>query len=194
MESDEGGKMRGLIKFFLILGAVIFFGLAIYTFLLSSGILVYKDAQEFIKLGLENLEKANFRLILGIVSFISLVISVVIFYASLKERIVKKEISFGNPLGEVKISLSAISEFVKRLGGQIEEIKEIKPRVVIGRKGLQIYNKITLFSDSNIPEASDRVQTVVKRYVQDVLGIQEVSEVKVFVEKIIPRETGAASA
>lgn len=186
--------MRGLIKFFLILGAVIFFGLAIWAFLISANLLRFDVARGYLNSWLEEIGKLNASLILGITAFLSLVISVAIFYASLKERIVKREISFGNPLGEVKVSLAAISEFVKRLGDQIEEIKEIKPRVVIGRKGLQIYNKITLFSDSNIPEASDRVQTVVKRYVQDVLGIQEVNEVKVFVEKIIPRETNTGSA
>ena len=183
--------MRGLIKFFLILGAALFFGLAIYAFLISAGILVYGDAQEFLVLGLKNLGRANYRLIFGITSFLALVISVVSFYASFKERVIKREISFGNPLGEVKISLGAISDFVQKLGSQMEDVKEIKPRVVAGRKGLEIYNKITLYSDSNIPAASDRVQTVVKRYVQDVLGIQEVSEVRVFVEKIVPREAAA---
>lgn len=181
--------MRGLIKFFLIFGAVVFFGFAIYTFLISANILKFEVCQRYLELGMDNLKELNIPLILGIISFLSFVISVAIFYASLKERIVKREISFGNPLGEVKISLGAISEFVKKLGDQIEEVKEIKPRVVIGRKGLEICNKITLFSDSSIPEVSDRVQTVVKRYIQDVLGIQEVNEVKVFVEKIISRET-----
>ena len=182
--------MRGLIKSFLIFGAAAFFGLAIYTFLISARILDYGDAQEFLVLGLKNLGRLNYRLIFGIIAFLALVISVVSFYASFKERVIKRDSSFGNPLGEVKISLSAISDFVQKLGSQIEDVKDIKPRVVAGRKGLEIYNKITLYSDSNIPAASDRVQTIVKRYVQDVLGIQEVSEVKVFVEKIIPRETG----
>jgi uncharacterized alkaline shock family protein YloU len=181
--------MKGLIKFFLILGAVIFFLFAIFTFLISVNMLSLKESQRVMDLGLENIAQLNVGLIGGILALISLLISAAIFYASLKEKIVRREIAFGNPLGEVKVSLAAISEFVKKLGDQIEEVKEIKPRVVIGKKGLEIYNKITLFSDSNIPEASDRVQTIVKRYVQDVLGIQEVNEVKVFVEKIIPRET-----
>lgn len=182
--------MKGLIKFFLILGAVIFFLFAIFTFLISVNILNLMETQKILNLWMENIAQLNTALIGGILALISLLISAAIFYASLKEKIIKREIAFGNPLGEVKVSLAAISEFVKKLGDQIEEVKEIKPRVVIGKKGLEVYNKITLFSDSNIPEASDRVQTIVKRYIQDVLGIQEVNEVKVFVEKIIPRETG----
>lgn len=185
--------MKGLIKFFLIFGAVIFFLFAVFTFLISVNVLNLKKTQEILNLGIENIVQLNVGLIGGIVAFISLLVSAAIFYASLKEKIIKKEITFGNPLGEVKISLAAISEFVKKLGDQIEEVKEIKPRVVVGKKGLEVYNKITLFSDSNIPEASDRVQTIVKRYIQDVLGIQEVGEVKVFVEKIIPRESTATA-
>lgn len=180
--------MKGLIKFFLILGAVIFFLFAICTFLISVNVLSFEETQKVLILGMENIAQLNVGLIGGIIAVLSLIISAVIFYASLKEKIIKREIAFGNPLGEVKVSLAAISEFIKKLGAQIEEVKEIKPRVVIGKRGLDIYNKITLFSDSNIPEASDRVQTIVKRYVQDVLGIQEVNEVKVFVEKILPRE------
>jgi len=183
--------MKGLIKFFLILGAVIFFLFAICTFLISVNILNIKETQKVLILWMENIAQLNVGLIGGILALLSLLISAAIFYASLKEKIIKREIAFGNPLGEVKVSLVAISDFVKRLGSQIEEVKEIKPRIVIGKKGLEIYNKITLFSDSNIPEASDRVQTIVKRYVQDVLGIQEVQEVKVLVEKIIPREANA---
>jgi uncharacterized alkaline shock family protein YloU len=150
--------------------------------------------QRYLTIGLQNLGELNVTVIMGIISVLSLIISAIIFYASFKEKVRKRDISFGNPLGEVKVSLSAISEFVKKLGDQIEEIKEIKPRVVIGRKGLEIYNKITLYSDSNIPEATDRVQTIVKRYIQDVLGIQEVSQVKVFIEKIIPRESSGKSS
>lgn len=186
--------MKSLIKFFLMLGASIFFALAICTFLISTNLLKFDVVQKYAVLGLENMRELNVGLFAGITALLSLTISGVIFYASFKEKVVKREITFGNPLGEVKISLNAISEFVKKLGGEIDEIKEIKPRVVIGRKGLEIYNKITLFSDSSIPEASDRVQTIVKRYIQDVLGIQEVHEVKVFVEKIVPRESAAADS
>ena len=185
--------MKGLVKFFLILGAVIFFLFAVYTFLISVNILNLKESQKVLSLWMENIAQLNAGLIGGILALLSLLISAAIFYASLKEKIIKREIAFGNPLGEVKVSLAAISEFVRRLGDQIDEVKEIKPRVVVGKKGLEIYNKIILYSDSNIPEASDRVQTIVKRYVQDVLGIQEVQEVKVFVEKIIPREANTGN-
>jgi len=180
--------MKGLIKFFLILGAIIFFSFSIFTFLLSANLLNLKQTQDLLILWIKNIVQLNTVFIFAFLSVLSLIISVFIFYASLKERMVKREISYGNPLGEVKVSLAAISDFIKKLADQIDVVKEVKPRVTIGRKGLVIYNKITLYSDANIPEASDRIQNTVKKYVQDVLGIQEVAEVKVFVEKIIQRE------
>ena len=180
--------MKGLIKFFLALGAIVFFAFSIFTFLLATNLLNVKETKSFMILWLQNIAQLNVVLICTIFAVLSLIISACIFYASLKEKIVKRDISFGNPLGEVKVSLSAISDFIKKLADQIDVVKEVKPRVTIGRKGLEIYNKITLYSDANIPESCDRVQNTVKRYVQDVLGIQDVSEVKVFVEKIVQRD------
>ena len=93
-------------------------------------------------------------------------------------------ISIPNPLGEVKISAEAIESFIRKEVEKMEEIKEIRSRVMVGKKGVQIINRVSILGGRNIPEVTDKIQSLIKDSAQNVLGIPEIEEIKVFVREI----------
>ena len=96
--------------------------------------------------------------------------------------------AFQNPEGEVRVAFSAIEDFIKRLGGKLTEVREMHPQVLVTREGLEIYSRIILEPNINIPEATSRIQEIIKKYVEDVLGIKDIVAIKVLVVKIAPEE------
>ncbi len=96
--------------------------------------------------------------------------------------------AFQNPEGEVRVTFSAIEDFIRRLAGKIEEVEEMHPEVVATKEGLEIHNRITLGPNMSIPEASSRIQETIKKYVEDVLGIRDILAIKVLVTKIAHEE------
>ena len=133
----------------------------------------------------------NIRLILGLVGLLLIFISLMVVQFTMGKIQREKTIAFENPDGQVTISLSAIEDFIKRALKQLPEVKELKPSVRAGKKGITIINKVTLFSDVHIPETTEKIQNIVKSRVQDMLGVEEPINIKVHVVKIAHKEESA---
>lgn len=86
-------------------------------------------------------------------------------------------------LGQVRITLSAIEELVKKAAYQIEGVRDIKPRITSAAGGISINIRAAVSPDINIPEVSKQIQHRVKDYILEITGIS-VSSVKVTVENI----------
>lgn len=128
------------------------------------------------------------RLVIGITGALLIFISLMVVQITLGLIQKEKTIAFENPDGQVTISLTAIEDFIKRSMKQLPEIKESRPTVRAGKKGITIINKIVLFSDTNIPETTEKIQGIVKSRVQDMLGVDEPVEIRVNVTKIAHKE------
>jgi uncharacterized alkaline shock family protein YloU len=115
--------------------------------------------------------------ILGLVSFF-------LVYSDLREERERLAISIPNPLGEVKISAEAIETFIRKEVEKMEEVKEIRSRVIAGKKGVQILSRVSILGGRNIPETTDKIQSLIKDSTQNILGIPEIEEIKVFVREI----------
>lgn len=100
----------------------------------------------------------------------------------------QKNIAFDNPDGQVSISLSAIEEFIRRIGFSIPEVKDLKSDCIATKKGIDISTKVVFWSDANIPEVTERIQSLIKGRVQEMLGVDEPIIIKVHVTKIATRE------
>lgn len=98
----------------------------------------------------------------------------------------EKTIAFDNPAGRVSVSLFAIEDLTKRVISRIPEVKEVKSKISASKKGLNIKIKLTLRAEGNIPEVTSRVQELVKKKVQDTIGIEGPVEVAIYVGKILP--------
>ena len=131
---------------------------------------------------------ANIRLILGLTGILLIFISVMVVQLTLGKIHREKTIAFENPDGQVTISLSAIEDFIKRALRQLPEVKELKPNVRAGKKGISIVTRVTLYSDAKIPETTEKIQNLVKTRVQDMLGVEEPISIRVHVVKIVHKE------
>ncbi len=128
-------------------------------------------------------------LISGLVGLFIIVITFSVSKIMLSRFQREKTIAFNNPEGQVTISLSAIEDLIRRIVRQIPELKDLRCDVKANKKGaIQITAKITLWSDANIPDVTERVQSLVKSKVQDLLGIEEAVLCSVHISKIVPRE------
>ncbi len=90
--------------------------------------------------------------------------------------------------GEVRVAFSAIEDYVRRLSGQIPGLKEMRPSVRSSKRGLEVVVRVVLESEANIVDASARVQEVIRRRVEQELGIQEVGSIRVYVARIAHEE------
>jgi uncharacterized alkaline shock family protein YloU len=97
-----------------------------------------------------------------------------------------KIIAFDNPSGRVSVSLSAMEDLVKRVIAAVQEVKEVRSSITVGKKGLNVEARIILNTDVNIPEMTSRLQELVKRKMQNTIGLEEDIVVRVHVFRIIP--------
>ena len=101
-----------------------------------------------------------------------------------------RAISFDNPGGEVKVSLSAIEEFItSRISTQSSGVKSVKVKTSLTPKGLETSINLKLVAGINIPETCANIQEITKNYLQDAVGIDRISNIEVFVTNIISGET-----
>jgi uncharacterized alkaline shock family protein YloU len=138
--------------------------------------------------------ESNARLILGLTGMLLILISLTVVQLTVGKIQREKTIAFENPDGQVTIALSAIEDFIKRALKQLPEVKELKPSVRAGKKGIFITNRVTLFSDVNIPEMTEKIQAIVKTRVQEMLGVDEPINIRVHVVKIAHKEDAPKSA
>ncbi|MBI4309932.1 MAG: alkaline shock response membrane anchor protein AmaP [Candidatus Omnitrophica bacterium] len=96
----------------------------------------------------------------------------------------ERTIAFDNPGGPVAVSLSALEDLIKRLSVHMPEIKEIRPIVLAIKKGLDIDIKLTLKAEANIPDLTTRLQDLVRRKIEETIGMEGKINVRIHVVKI----------
>ncbi|MBN1917102.1 MAG: alkaline shock response membrane anchor protein AmaP [Verrucomicrobia bacterium] len=127
--------------------------------------------------------------IVGSVMFAVAVVLVVALIARVRRQ---DCISFDNPDGEVIIAITAIEEFIKRLGKSFTEVRDISPTVVAVDGGVAIEARVALWDDQNIHAACERIQKAIRGQVQQFFGLANVHTVKVFIAKTVSRGDQAA--
>jgi len=132
----------------------------------------------------------NVKMALGIIGGIIILSSLVVANRNLGMMQTEKTIAFENPEGEVTVSLSAIEDFIKKSVGRLPEVKELKSVVTANKKGINIGCKAIIFANTNIPETTERIQSVIKSKVHEMLGVEEKINIKVHVTKISVDEKG----
>ncbi len=103
------------------------------------------------------------------------------------EKKLKKNriVAFQNPDGEVSVSLSAVEDYIQKIAKNVPGIKDVKSRVGISKKGIDITTAVSVVSGMNIPEITEQIQLEVKNKVQTMLGVEENIKMKIHISKII---------
>jgi uncharacterized alkaline shock family protein YloU len=134
--------------------------------------------------------QANIMLVLGIIGVIFIISGLLTAHINLNKMRAQKTIAFENPEGQVTVSLSAIEDFIKKSVYSLPEVKELRSNVTANKKGINIVCRATIFADSNIPATTERIQSIVKSRVQDMLGVEETINIKIHVTKISSKGKG----
>ncbi|MDE2027033.1 MAG: alkaline shock response membrane anchor protein AmaP [Candidatus Omnitrophica bacterium] len=116
----------------------------------------------------------------GGIMLMSFVLARLIYGRRQKER----TIAFENPTGGVTVSLTALEDLVRRLIVQMPEIKEIRPYMAAHRKGLEVDIKLVLRHEADIPELTGRFQELVRRKIEESVGLEGKVNIRVHVIKI----------
>lgn len=174
------------------------FSIAVITFytiffLLLGGALIALAGQLIpigdITLFLENLYAVReMRIALGLVGGMLILCSLWIVKAAMETFQREKTIAFNNPDGQVIVSLAAIDDFIRRSARQLPEVKELKSDVIKTKRGIEIWSRVSFWSEVNIPEATEKIQSVIKTRIQEMLGVDEPVTVRVYVAKVVHRE------
>jgi uncharacterized alkaline shock family protein YloU len=116
----------------------------------------------------------------GVIMFMSFLLARLIYGSRQMER----TIAFENTTGGVTVSLTALEDLIKRLIVQVPEIKEIRPYMIATRKGLEVDIKLVLRHEVNIPELTARFQELVRRKIEEAVGMEGKINIRVHVTKI----------
>ncbi len=120
-----------------------------------------------------------FGIACGII-FVSFLLENLIYGRRRRER----TIAFDNPGGPVAVSLAALEDLIKRLTIEMPAIKEIRPTVLAIKKGLDIEIKLTLRAEANIPDLTTKLQELVRRKIEDAIGMEGKINIRIHVMKI----------
>lgn len=132
------------------------------------------------------------RLVIGIIIVVYLMLSIKFFLQALAgERLPAQAVVHETGLGQVRITSEAVENLVRRVVNQVRGITEVKPRVVCSPEGINIFVRVTLSPETNIPETSDEIQNKVGSYMAEVAGIN-IKTIKILVDGISSEgKTGA---
>ena len=159
----------------IVLATIIFVALGACLIFIGAGIISPELIDSFFH---------EYNYIVLISGLVLVLMSIFEIYFGMKNLHKMPSVAFDNPLGQVKISYDALEDYIKSLSTEISEIKDVKPQILAGRDGLYVHARLIVEKDVNIPEVTSRFQDLVSRYVKDVMGIESISAVRVYIQKI----------
>jgi len=90
-----------------------------------------------------------------------------------------------NPLGEIEISQRAICEFIQKVGKEVQGVEDLKAKVKSTEEGVDVDLTLAAHAQGEIPRLIDELQNVIKNYLNNTVGIENVREIRVKVGKIL---------
>jgi len=174
------------MRFFTSLGIIFY---ATVLIIIGAGLIVYSlnmfqpqqigDFLVYLQSGL------NTRLVVGLSGLLLILISFSFAQLILGRFQSEKTIAFTTPSGEVTVALTAVEDLIRRITSLLPEIRELRPDVIAGKKGIMVALKVILKSEANIPELTARLQELTKSKIQSALGIEEQINIRIHIAKIV---------
>jgi len=160
----------------------------VVAFLLSLvwGVLLLGEASG--KLFIGNLTAKASRGVLTGVGVLFLLIAFLIIMSAMRRAKKEPNVVLNNPQGEVRVAYSAIEDFIRKLGPSMGGVRELRPRVQVTGKGVEVTCRVTLEAADSIPTIAAAVQERIMQQLKETLGIDNVHQVRVHVSKILHPE------
>jgi len=102
----------------------------------------------------------------------------------------EKAIVLNTDKGNIKVSLSAIEDMIRRDLSDQKEISHIRPKVLIQRKGIKVLIRAVLKSEENLSEFTAQIQEKIKSRLETLIGKEKEIFVDLEIKKIALAESG----
>jgi len=112
----------------------------------------------------------NGQIVIGVMSGILFIMSLRFVHVGVRRAPIHAVVH-DTEMGELRISLVAVRNFVKRVVSKVPGVKNVKAGVSLGEEGLRVALELRVGMDANVPELADKLQKAVSSYVWDVAGI-----------------------
>lgn len=119
----------------------------------------------------------------GLIGFVFFASSVRLITLAFRRQGGGQPVVHETSMGEVRISLEAVENLVRKVARSIKGVREVKAVVRHGKDGMSVSIRGTLSPEVSIPEVSEEIQTAVRQYVKRVVGV-ELAEIQLEVENI----------
>ncbi len=129
------------------------------------------------------LENPSGRMAVGIISLVFLAVSIRFLYFGFRRKYPNKAVIHETPLGEVRVSLGAVENLVKKVTRQIHGVRDVRASVSNTPDGITADIRTWVSPDVSVPEVSEDIQKAVREYVKNVVGVG-VLEIRILVENI----------
>lgn len=159
--------------------------LVFLTPLVWGGLLIYGNAfnNEFRDFIFDSMQNSP---VYGVVLGMALVLIVLVYLGSFgSARPKSKYISFDSESGSVSISVNAVRDFVRKIGDEFGAVVNMDPRIRPEKDLISIDLNVEIQTGSRIPELSQMLQDRVRESIREGLGIVDVREIKVKIQKIV---------
>ena len=168
--------MRAIDRALLALYSIIFSLVSLFVlFLAISGNIPYYLQHAF--------RSDDQRLVIGIIAVLIFIISIRLLFTTFGSKRSDNALIENGALGQVRVTLSALENLVKKVSFQVVGVKEAKPKLLLTQNGTNLLIKIALTPDIPIPQASQELQTKIKEELEKIAGI-ELNEIRILVENI----------
>ncbi|HYG59431.1 MAG TPA: alkaline shock response membrane anchor protein AmaP [Symbiobacteriaceae bacterium] len=131
----------------------------------------------------EALTTARGRVYIGLIGAVFFAVSMRLIAVAFIRQGGGQPVVHETSMGEVRISLDAVENLVRKTARSIKGVREIKAVVSHGKDGLRVHLGGTISPEVSIPDVSEEIQSAVRQYVKRVVGV-ELAEVRLEVENI----------
>ena len=163
---------------------VIIFGLAIIALgVLFASTMVNSTVYPYWASIQDNLFTEN-KLTVTVIAVCLIILGAFSFYAGVAQKAQTKTARISSfDGGGANISLEAIDSVVKRAASRVENVKDVKSKVIAAGDGVSVSLSVAVPDYTNVPQTASQLQTDVKAALEMMTGLK-VSEVKVLINSI----------
>lgn len=155
--------------------------LAVFSFIMMV-VSIFPERVQPARMIEEALSTGRGRWSLGLVGAVFFLVSVRLILVAFRRQ-GGQPVVHETAMGEVRISLDAVENLVRKTARAIKGVREIKATVIHGKDGLHVLLKGTISPEVSIPEVSEEIQSNVRTYVKRVVGV-ELVDIRMEVENI----------
>ncbi len=123
------------------------------------------------------------RWLIGSLAGVTFIIAVRFIYYGFHRAGADQTLVHESDLGEVRISISAVENLVRRVARQVKGVRDVRGWVQPEGGRLHVRLRAVISPDVSVPDVSGDIQGAVRDCLKNVVGVES-GEVRVFVENI----------